>query len=158
MPTLDSASQIEPRESLLENDLPTVACHAAIEIDNLLLDRSGDFLSVQRLVSFISESIPLEHDPTSPNWLRDPTAVAVVNRALSDAATRKPISTVDELVREAGDLLQQFRELLRNPQEFKNSHTAKLAEMKSFCLALSRRATAAKESPHNRMPEHPFRR
>ncbi|HUY32086.1 MAG TPA: hypothetical protein VMV69_04840 [Pirellulales bacterium] len=158
MATLNSAVDTKADNCKMENDLPAVACHAAVELDNLVLDRPGGFVSVARLISLISESIPQEHDPASPNWLRDPTAVVVVNRALGDATPPKSISTVDELVKEAGSLVQRFSELVRNPTKFRQSNTNELNEMRAFCLALSRRASATKRSPHDRIPEHRFRR
>lgn len=142
----------------IENDLSAIACSAAIELDNLILDRQIGFASVELLGSLLSESIPQEHDPASPNWLRDPTAAVVVNRALGDASSGNGISTVDDLVRRAGELIERFAELVRDPAEFRRRQCAELEQMRSFCLALSRRASAAKKSPHDRVPEHRFRR
>jgi hypothetical protein len=158
MPPLESTTAVAPPDWPVENDLPTVACHAAIELDNLILDRPIGLSSVDRLRFLLSESIPPERDPNSPNWLRDPTAVVVVNRALGDEPSRKPISTVGELVREAGELVAQLAELIRDPSAFRTSNAAELNKMRSFCLALSRRASATKKSPHDRIPEHRFRR
>ena len=81
----------------MENDLSAVTCHAAVELDNLILNRAVGVASVNCLVSMISKSIPQEHDPASPNWLLDPTTIVVVNRAFGDASPTRHISTVEEL-------------------------------------------------------------
>ena len=154
MATVDS----EVGELGLERDLPNVACHAAIELDNLLLDQPFGTDNIGRLISMISESIPQQGEAASAASLWDPSTVVVVNRAIGDSNPNSNISTIDDLVKEAKDIFAEFSELVENPMDFRQRQPEKVAEMRQFCLALSRRASAAKKSPYSRMPEHPFRR
>lgn len=139
-------------------DLSSVACRAAIELDDLLIGRSEGVEAVRHLGSIISRSIPPEKDSTSPNWLLDPSAFVIVNRAIHNAQSEKALGTVEGLVREAGEIVQRFEQLARNPTQFKDSRNAEVAEMRAFCLALSRSASASKKSPIEWTPKHPFRR
>jgi len=156
--SVEQISEVGEAEWPMESDVPSLACQAAIELDNILLDRPCGTDSVCRLARIISRSIPDEQDPSSANWLLDPTAVVVVNRAIGDSTRRQPFSTVKELVREAGELVQRFHKLIDDSEGFKKKNSDDLKKMRAFCLALSRRASAAKKSPHDRVPDHPFRR
>jgi hypothetical protein len=154
-----SLDELESDSWTGEHDLPIVACHAAIEIDDLHLNRQPiELESINRLVALISESIPQTDGPSSPNWLHDPSTVVVVNRAINDALPSRQISTVTELVKEASRIISGFAELIDDPATFRQQKPEALIEMRAFCLALSRRASAAKKSPHIQTPEHRFRR
>ena len=50
----------------LESDLASLACQAAIEFENPILDCPTAFDSASRLVSAITESLPQNSDPFSP--------------------------------------------------------------------------------------------
>ncbi len=141
----------------LESDLASLACHAAIELDNFILERSTTFESVRRLASEIAESVPPNFDSFSPSSLLDPTAVLVLNRAISDAVPENAPTRVDELVRKAAQITQRLSALIDNPADFRATKLPELAQMRSLCLALSKHASAAMPSPEERFPEHPFR-
>ena len=123
----------------LESDLASLACQAAIEFDNLILDRPTAFDSASRLVSAIRESLPQNSDPFSPNSLLDPTAVLIVNRAIGDAIPGEPLTRVDALVRRSARLMQQLTDLIANPQCSRANRLSELKLMRSLCLALSKR-------------------
>ena len=141
----------------LESDLASLACQAAIELDNLILDRPTAFESASRLVSAITESVPENSDPFSPNSLLDPTVVLIVNRAIGDAIPGEPPTRVDDLVRCAARLMQELSDLIADPGRSRANRLPELKQMRLLCLALSKCAAAAMLSPEDRFPEHPFR-
>lgn len=141
----------------LESDLASLACQAAIELDNLILDRPTTFDSVRRLISAIAESVPESADAFSPSSLLDATAVLVLNRAIGDAALGTAPTRVDELVRQAARIMQQLSDMIANPEHSRASSLPELKQMRSLCLAVSRHASAALPPPEERSPDHPFR-
>jgi len=53
----------------MENDLPSLACQAAIELDDLILDRFLGCDCTNRLIGALTASIPETADPASqPRW------------------------------------------------------------------------------------------
>jgi hypothetical protein len=155
MSILQDAEDLSARR--LEGDLASLACQAAIELDNLILDRSTTLDSVRRLVATIAESVPESMDVFSPSSLLDPTAVLVLNRAIGDTVPGKAPTRVDELVRQASRMMQQLSEMIANPGHSRVSRLPELKQMRSLCLAVSKHASAATPSPEERIPEHPFR-
>jgi hypothetical protein len=141
----------------LESDLASLACQAAIELDNLILDRPTTFDSVRRLIATIAESVPDSARAFSPSSLLDPTAVLVLNRAIGDAVPGVAPNRVDELVRHAARMIQQLSDMIANPEHSRASRLSELKQMRLLCLAVSKHASAAIPSPEERIPDHPFR-
>jgi hypothetical protein len=145
--------------SELESDLSSLACHAAAELDNLLLGRSAELQAVERLAALLADRIEGVPEPASPNSMLDPTTAAVVKRAIGDSTTpATPLTTVHQLVQEAARIRKQLDRIIANPKNMKEAERSELESMRSFCLALSERASAEEESPFDREPSHPFRR
>ena len=70
--SIEQASGLPELDSQSFLDLPTLACEAAIELDNMLLNRFTGVESVRMLADKISQAIPDIRDPASPNWLSNP--------------------------------------------------------------------------------------
>lgn len=152
-PASGAASAID--EYPIEKDLASVACRAAIELDNHLLNRGKELGAISTLHKLVSESLPTGHDPMAANWLRDPSAAVVINRALRQGTHT---TQVDELVKQAHELLNQFSSLLENPKEFVKQRRSDAEKMREFCLALSRSAASTRRSPLDRNEGSVFRR
>lgn len=144
--------------SELETDFPTVACDAAIELDKLSLDGETDLSAVHELVRRIKESIPDEQQlPPASSLINSPTKAVVFWSAISDSLDQN-LTKIDELVSEARKIAQCLSKLLDDPESFKNSCPKDVQRMSSFCLALSKRASASKRARKETKPENPYRR
>jgi hypothetical protein len=141
-----------------ERDLPSVACRAAIELDNLILDRSTGLRAVHTLVRDIEESFTTIKEPASPNSLLNPTTAVVINGAIRDSMEEAPPKSISGLVEEAAKIVVRLKNVLADPSTYRTTRSAELEQMRSFCLALSRRASAFEPSRHEARSWNPFRR
>ena len=142
----------------LERDLPSLACRAAVELDNLGLGRSSGLESVRKLSLSLKKSLPEVADFASPSSLFDPTMAIVVNGAISDTKQAEPIRQMAELLGETKNITDRLENLLQDPDEFCRTSLDQVKELRSFCLALSKRAFGFKRPRQSRTPQHPFRR
>jgi hypothetical protein len=140
-----------------ENDLPSVASRAAIELDNLLLNRSTDLGATQRLADIIAKSFPRNAEANAPAPFVNPTTAMVVNRAIADANIDKLASRVDELIRHARELANTLQSVTAQAER-SSIDEQRLQVMRAFCVALSRRALAEASLNRHARPQHPFRR
>jgi hypothetical protein len=139
----------------LENDLPSVANHAAIELDNMLLERPGGLDSVRTLASRISDAVGNVQEPASASSLLDVGTAVVLNRAMGDS-TGPTNRTLQDLVEKTKELARKLLTLKRD-EITAPEHKAELELLRLFCVSLSQHAMANEASPDDR-PEHPFRR
>lgn len=142
----------------LQRDLPSLACRAAIELDNLILAEAGRLDAVSALGSTLQESLTEVAEPASPSSLLNPTTAIVVNGAISDAKRIEPLGQLDELIGETKNITHAFDELLHDPDAFRKTRLSDLVEMRSFCLALSKRAFGFKRARQRRTRQRPFGR
>lgn len=157
MPSLHVAEKTELWE--LEGDLSSVACHAAIELDNLLLGKATDLKEVQRLIRTIADVIPSVQEPSSiAPMLKNATTVVLIKRALHDSHPGTSVTKVDELVTHAKQIAESLNQLVINPKAFTEIQSDELHRMRSFCVALSKHALGSERSRYQTKPEHPFRR
>jgi hypothetical protein len=117
----------------LSEDLSEVASRAAIELDNLRLNRSNKRSAVERLTRMLNDWLA-----ESGGHALDPTTAVVVHRALSSGQGRVDISTLADLAKETRGLLDRFRSISQapNPRDLK--------ELLEFCLSLSENASGSK--------------
>lgn len=140
-PSMFTVHQVDDNE-MPTTDLATMACRAAIELDNTILGRGQRLETVKRLADQMSYLVA-RIKPTSPTSFTDPTAVVLMKRAVEDFAIGKAHpSTVDELAEIASTIQQSLRELLKEQQPSKDH----LQKMRSFCLALSESASSYQHS------------
>jgi len=139
-------------------DLPSLASHAAIELDNLIRGQEIQLEAVPRLASLISDTIPPIEGLPAPTSLLDPMTVVVMNRAITDSKMAGTMTTVLELVQEAGKIGAYLKRVNEDPQRFGKENVELLEQMRAFCLALSKRASAHRKSIEDVKPPHPFRR
>lgn len=130
----------------LENDLATVSCYAAGEVDNLILKRSNGLRALKRLRQMIQSSLIDCGTSDSGHSMVDPTTAIAMNRALLDLpfGSGGNLDTVDELINESkqvAELLDRVaRKAERGDQDLKE-----LENLRSLCLALSKSALAFEE-------------
>lgn len=138
-------------------DLASLACSAALELDNLSRGRGEPTLeAVPRLATAIS-NLANEIHRGSSEPLHNPATLVVMNKAIADSHFSPPMKRVDDLYREAGkisDLLSSLASA-RPPVEADRSNLTKL---RAFCVALSQLISAYQRSSEEIEPEHPYRR
>lgn len=143
-----------PATVFLENDLPSLANRAAIELDNLTIGRSVSLDAIQSLAIRISQSVTDVADPGSPSSLLNVRTAVLLNRAFGEATPGVTGQTLDELLKNARELTSALTTI--------NLTTAaerldEVRRLRNFCVALSRQALAREITPEDR-PQHPFRR
>ncbi len=141
----------------LESDLASLACQAAIELDNLLLGGNGGREAVRRLADALSHIVASGGEAASPASLLKPATAVVLNRAFGERHVAG-LSSIDDLVKSAGDIAGQLRAVAANPEDPLLAAPEQIRNMRATCLAVSRSAWASESSPYDRRPEHPFRR
>jgi len=142
-----------------EGDLATTACRAAIELDDLILERASSLDHVQALSSLLSPSSAPTPDSEEPFHFISPTTVVVVHRAIDDTGVAgQRLDTVGELLKEAARIGDQLKVLAAGPVTGMRPNGVDLAQMRAFCVALSRRAEAEDMPLEERFPAHPHRR
>lgn len=142
------ASRANP--SLHEPRLSSLASHAAIELDCIVLGRPFSTDALSQLYQTLRRSIP--EVPGQAESLCDPAAIVVFHYALKDACGNAS-SHVDELRKQADIFLGR---LLRSAESEKYG-TKDIEEIRDCCIAIAKHARADEaQSPVSRK-SHPFK-
>jgi hypothetical protein len=136
-------------------DLPTLACEAAIEIDDLVRGRGSDLTAVRLLAATIADSVRLE-ELTSPASLLYPATAIMLRRAIGSVPGAGEPRKLDELLNTAGEYVKSLRKLGAEGMTT-SPPSEELATLRALCVALSTHAGTAHRSPFDR-PHHPLRR
>jgi len=125
---------------LLRNDLSTLACHTAIELEHLIHGRKFSFKldALEQLIKVLSKVIPSESDCNSPDLFIDPTTIRVIHHAIVQYGNDK-LTTVDQLFEEARKITQSLKRIIELDREGKKE-IEEVKKMKNFCLKLSKSA------------------
>lgn len=128
----------------LEDDLATVSCYAAGEVDNLIHKRPNGFGAIKRLRHMIQNSLIDCGTSASGHSMVDPTTAVAVNRALAISNSVDDLDTVDKLIEESKQITKLLDRVAKKDEEGEqNKH--ELENLRSLCLALSRSALAFEE-------------
>ncbi len=139
-------------------DLPSVACDAAIELDELSRGRSNDVTRLEQLAGIISSRVSDVPDPTSLTAQFDPHAVVVLHGALTSVAHPAPLDRLEEVVKSVAGLNRRLASVVDAVRAGKDIADEELANLRLFCLALSRVAASYEASLEEIGPDHPDRR
>lgn len=145
-------------EASLGEDLPTLACNAAIELDNLLLQRTERLPAVRRLSERLTEEVPELIDLASPLSLVDPSTVVALHGTLQESQISSPSDQLSDLTRQAGEIVRRLKATSEDPRTARARDEGGLRQLREFCLIFSRRAAATSRDPEESRPQHPFRR
>ncbi len=144
-------------DELLGEDLASLACNAAIELDNLILGRSPALDAVRKLSYRLTEELPNATDLASPKYLVDPSTVVVLSRVIRESSWAAQPSEVQELTRTAGEIAQRLLAVSDDPATESGDATG-LQRLRSFCLVLSKRVASARGPAVETRPPHPYRK
>lgn len=128
----------------LEEDLATVSCYAAGEVDNLIHKRPNGFGAIKRLRYMIQNSLSNCGTSASGHFMVDPTMAVAMNRALLISGSVGNLDTVDELIKESKQITKLLDEVTKKAEKGKQNKSG-LEKLRSLCLALSRSALAFEE-------------
>ncbi len=131
-------------------NLPLLAIEAANELDELIEGRKTSLDSVEQLAGTLKTSFRLDSNGPGRSFV-DSGAVAVFAQAIDEICADKTVSTVEQLVRRAQEIVQGLE------SSAKGSPNQGLAEMRDFCIALANAATAYQQSIFEMRPLNPLR-
>jgi hypothetical protein len=134
----------------LDPNLPLLAAQAAVELDAVRLSKGEKLEAFKELRDLLENSF-IASSGNKHRHLVDPGTEAVLTYSLS-AARMKPADTREELVEQAWELLQNMITL-----EEKREATA-IESLRDFCVALSERAAAYRDSFEEVRRVPPYRR
>lgn len=140
------------------NDLPFLALRAAIDLDNLIGKRSEDLKAVNQLVEIISQELVLSASEITSMAQLNPATAVVLNYAIDDSKISTAQTKITELIRETKQIINKLREVVENTQKGLKEEPKNLEQLKSFCLALSKRALDSEAPPYEEESQHPYRR
>ena len=106
------------------------ASHAALEIDNIILNRSQKVIAINDLWELLNAKF----SPADP----DLKTVTVIRDVLEKRGVTN-LNTVTAISSELQKFLDQLHEVISDP---KRHDQIKLAELRDFCLAISEEASA----------------
>lgn len=144
----------EEKESDLDlyyNDISSVACHAAIALDNLRLDRKPDLSAVQRLLDIMKSKTALSHRSKQGTFSSSTITTVMFYRAMSNSGYSP--STKNEVFEETLKLEKEFERILASQGTQENIKDIKLDRLRDFCLALS---TSSSSSPTLIFSQQPY--
>ena len=145
--------------SQLRNDLPSLASHAAVELDDVILGRVKSLAAVEQLASVMSEFLTSADKADQLTASVDPRTMVIVSRAINDSglAGSSPLTKVKDLQQEADVISKKLRSLTEPDALKKLDHDA-LEKMRAFCLKLSKFAMVSYRAGEEYRHRHPFRR
>lgn len=156
MPRLNDPNTNKVSLMEIEEDLPWLACRAALELDNLILDRHKGFDAVPKLIKRIATPLfpEIETKESSEQQAAylDPTAMVMVHRAIEVSeltlgrilleGKQRPITRVNELLANTKEIVALLNSVVDTPEKCRENQKQELENMRSFCLALSKSASA----------------
>lgn len=136
----------------LDLDLPFLATEAAIDIDNLISNRSKEMTSIRLLAEKLRNSVEVHSTGEPPSSLMDPATLTILGEAVARAAGEGYSKKVDDLLTEAFNIGTE----LSSADPTKDIKA--LERARDFCVALSTAVVAYHKSISDLTPQHPFRR
>jgi len=136
----------------LDLELPLLASEAAIDIDNLLSNRSKELTAIRLLADQLRNSIEISSIGEPPRSLMDPPTLSILGEAIARAAGEGYSKKVDDLLTEAVKIGTELS------SEDPTRNIKELERARDFCVALSMAVVAYHKSISDLSPQHPFRR
>ena len=120
-----------------EQDLSTVSCFAAIELDNMILERSMGLLYVTKLVELLRESFEsfgtLENSPC----LLNPTTTVMIFNTLNKIENSSS-HTENEIINKTKEIQEKLRLLIDDQNKRQPNFKENLQYLRNFCIELSK--------------------
>ena len=136
---------------VLAPDLPLLASEAAIDIDNMLSNRSKDFKAMRDLAVRLKNSIEIS-DSGQLHSLMDPPTLIVLSEAVAQAAGKQHREKTEDVLAVA----LKIGDALSSEDPTKNPEALRLTP--NFCMGLSMAAVAYRKSIRDLRQTRPFRK
>ncbi|MGO8744833.1 MAG: hypothetical protein ACLQNE_02480 [Thermoguttaceae bacterium] len=136
--------------SALDPRLSFLASQAAVELDNLLLDKGTELEAVRKLGIRLEESMESSAETGERRTFLDAPTVSVLTEAITQSSPQA-VQSLADLVKEAWQMATDLRGT--EPTSDKSA----LRRLRSFCLFLSQNARSYRQSIFDMQPELPFR-
>ncbi len=137
--------------SSTDANIPLLAIEAANELDELVEGRHSSLESVARLAEILKRSFRLDQAGGRHQSFVDSGTVAVFSQAIDGSAAGERISSIDDLVARAVEIVDALE------KSAAGNEGQSLKKMRDFCIALSKAAAAYQQSVYEMRPSHPFR-
>ncbi|MBS3155138.1 hypothetical protein J4404_01425 [Candidatus Woesearchaeota archaeon] len=112
------------------SDFTDLASITAMELDNILSNRSYETEGLKRLITKINKDILEEN-------YRDTTAVLTMNAAIRmSKLIQKDYEFVNEVVEKVKEINDKLTEICKNPKQLKETNIEELTIMRDFCRNL----------------------
>jgi hypothetical protein len=145
------------QEGVLGEDLASLACDAAIELDNLILDRTIDLVAARKLADRLTRELPEGVDLSSARSLVDPATIVVMSRAIRESMWAGQPDEMQDLTRMTKQIAERLVTISGDPTAGK-ADLHRLEQLRAFCLLLSKWAAAVRSSALETRPPHPYRK
>jgi hypothetical protein len=143
---------LQPAEfRALDPDLPSIAALAAAEVDDLIHHRQSAVNNLKKLSALLAKSFERGEGQVGSKYFLDPNSVNVVVSTLRDAHAGG-LSSYDELAETSLRLAGQMRAATNIVEE------PLLANLKRFCLALSKHSLASMAGNHDASTASEYKR
>jgi hypothetical protein len=143
-----------------ENDLSSLACDAAIDLDNLIKGKSEHLDNVKDLIDAISAvgeglSESARHGVLS--YLSPSTAVGLFFAGAESGFfnTQTDLSGLSE---KTNEIIKNLIELVQDPPKAVKEALDTVEKLRSFCLSFSRHELDSKPTLYEAESQHPYRR
>jgi hypothetical protein len=137
---------------VLDLELPFLASEAAIDIDNLLSNRSREFTAIRQLADQLRNSIEISATGEPPRSLMDPATLTILGEAVARSAGEGYSKKVEDLLSAAVKISGELS------SDDPTKDRKELERARDFCVALSTAVVAYHKSISDLSPQHPFRR
>jgi len=130
-------------------NVPLLSIEAANELDELIEGRATTLESVARLAEVLKQSFQLDPSEARRSFV-DSGTVAVFSQAIDESSSGNSVSTMQELVQQATEIVKTLETATGGP-------TQELEKLRDFCIALANASTAYQQSIFEMRPSDPLR-
>lgn len=131
-------------------NIPLLAIEAANELDELIEGRTTELESVNRLAEVLRQSFRPDPSGERQSFV-DSGTIAVFSQAIDELSAGKGVSTVNELVQQAMEIVKTLE------TSATGGPAQELEKIRDFCIALASAATAYQQSIFEMRPSNPLR-
>jgi hypothetical protein len=122
------------------NDLPSLACRASIELDNVILNQDRKCDAIIDLKDLIESYISDDSGATKPRYLKDPLAETAFFRVISEE--KDSPKKLEQFMERIDNILDNFKKVYENINNNEDTDINELMKVRDFCLSLSKYASA----------------
>lgn len=136
-----STKTAQTDDACLGRDLASVACNAAIELDNFLRGATVPMLAVGELCDKLTEEVPNVRDLSEVSRVNFRTAL-LLHRVLRESQTGLPCQNIYDLARQVAIVVGKLLAVSNRGVAHRSSDEESVKALRTFSLLLSRYSCA----------------